>query len=89
MGPVASNLSPLTVLSVDNFGAVEFGVLQMLYGKPLYMSLGVYAYVLQKEKLVAEEFQGAGRCGAGRQGRGGSAWMVCLPASYAVFQVFC
>lgn len=55
---------------MDNFGAVEFGVLQMLYGKPLYMYLGVYAYVLQKEKLVVEEFQDARGCGAGRrQGR--------------------
>lgn len=53
------------------------------------MYLGVYAYVLLREKLVAEEFQDAGRCGAGRQGRDGSAWMVCLPTSYVVFQVFC
>lgn len=57
--------------------------------KPLYMYLGVYASVLLKERLVAEEFQDAGRCGAGRQGRDGRPWMVCLPASYMLFQVFC
>lgn len=48
------------------------------------MYFRMYAYVLPKEKLVEEEFGNSSVCGAGREGREGIPWMLCLPTSYVV-----